>query len=389
MKRSWRITLTAAGLTALWVVGFSMAVKPAAQEQPRMTAPINGKTAGEYFKNVTSSPLKGLPVDDFIGAMGVMSAGLGLDCADCHPGAGSDKVDWVYDTAVKKRARQMLEMVSTINKTTFGGAQRVTCWTCHHGRMIPATSIALSALYDVPNGELDDVVQADPDQPPVMEVLDKYIAAMGGAQRLSTLKTYVATGESIGFGGFGGVANFTMYGEAPNKKATLITFKDFPDRDPSLWAVNGTQGWIQTPRALLQDYELVGGELDGQRFEAAMGFPGSIKTALNNWRIGFRRVIDDKAYLTVQGNGPKGFLATLYFDPDTYLIKRMVRYVPSPAGRVLTQIDYGDYRDVNGIKFPFEYNFYWLDGRFTAKIKDVKVNQTIPAERFGRLRKVN
>jgi len=56
---------------------------------------------------------------------------------------------------------------------------------------------------------------------------------------------------------------------------------------------------------------------------------------------------------------------------------------------VLTQIDYGDYRDVNGIKFPFEYNFYWLDGRFTAKIKDVKVNQPIPEERFGRLRKVN
>ena len=137
MKRSWRITLTAAGLTALWVVGFAMAVKPSAQEQPRMTAPINGKTAGEYFKNVTSSTLKGLPVDDFIGAMGVMTAGLGLDCADCHPGAGSDKVDWVFDTAVKKRARQMVEMVATINRTTFGGAQRVTCWTCHHGRMIP------------------------------------------------------------------------------------------------------------------------------------------------------------------------------------------------------------------------------------------------------------
>ncbi len=192
----------------------------------------------------------------------------------------------------------------------------------------------------------------------------------------STLRRWAARS---GCGGFGGVANFAMYGESPNKKATLITFKDFPDRDPSFWAVNGTTGWIQTPRALLQDYELVGGELDGQRFEAQMGFPGVIKTALNNWRIGFRRVIDDKAYLTVQGMGPRGFMATLYFDPDTYLIKRMVRYVPSPAGKVLTQIDYGDYRDVNGMKFPFEYNF----------IKDIKVNTPIPADRFGRLRKVN
>ena len=387
MKLSWRLTFAGAVVTALALIGSVLVESLAAQDQPRMTAPINGKKAGEYFKNVTSTPLKGLPVDDFIGAMGVMSAGLGLDCADCHPGAGSDQVDWVFDTAVKKRARQMVEMVATINTTTFGGAQRVTCWTCHHGRMIPATSIALSALYDVPNSEFDDLVQADPEQPPVQEVLDKYIAAMGGAQRLNAVTSYTATGESIGFGGFGGVANFAMYGQSPNKKATLITFKDFPDRDPSFWAVNGTTGWIQTPRALLQDYELIGGELDGQRFEAQLGFPGTIKTALTNWRIGFRRVIDDKPYLTVQGNGPRGFLATLYFDPDTYLIKRMVRYVPSPAGRVLTQIDYADYRDVNGVKFPFEYNFYWLDGRFTAKIKDVKVNVPIDAARFGRLAK--
>jgi hypothetical protein len=64
-----------------------------------------------------------------------------------------------------------------------------------------------------------------------------------------------------------------------------------------------------------------------------------------------------------------------------------VRYSPSPAGRVLTQIDYSDYRDVNGIKFPFEYNFYWLDGRYTAKIKDVKVNVPIDEARFGRFAK--
>src|SRR5262249_57806116 len=128
--------LTAAGLTALWVVGFSMAVKPTAQEQPRMTAPINGKTAGEYFKNVTSSPLKGLPVDDFIGAMGVMSAGLGLDCADCHPGAGSDKGDWVYDTAVKKRAREMLEKVATINPPAVRGPQPRDCRAGHHRPLV-------------------------------------------------------------------------------------------------------------------------------------------------------------------------------------------------------------------------------------------------------------
>lgn len=54
----------------------------------------------------------------------------------------------------------------------------------------------------------------------------------------------------------------------------------------------------------------------------------------------------------------------------------------SPAGRVPTQIDYADYRDVGGIKFPFEITFLWRDGRYTAKLKDIKTNVTIDAAKF-------
>ncbi len=388
MKVSWKISLTASLVVGLWVVGFATAVRTAAQEQPRMKAPIAGKKAGEYFKNVTTSTLKELPVDDFIGAMGVMSAALGLDCADCHPGAGSDKVDWVFDTGIKKTARRMVEMVGVLNKANFGGAQKVTCWTCHHGRMIPATSIMLNMLYDTPNSELDDRVVIDREQPPALEVLDKYIAAMGGAQKLDAIKNFVATGASIGFGGFGVDGQFQIFANrgagALVQRTTVIKFPDHLDRGESLWSFNGTTGWINTQRALLENYELVGGELDGQRLEAQLAFPGNIKNYLNNWRLGFRRVIGDKAYLVLQGDGPRNFMATFYIDPDTYLLARVVRYVPSPAGHVLVQIDYSDYREVNGVKFPFQYDFYWLDGKYSAKIKDVKVNTTIDPAIFGK-----
>ena len=78
-----------------------------------------------------------------------------------------------------------------------------------------------------------------------------------------------------------------------------------------------------------------------------MAFPASIKTAMTNWRTGFRRVIGDSEYYTVQGNGPRGSLGTFYIDPKTYLIKRLVRYAPSPVGNVSVQIDYDDWKDVN------------------------------------------
>jgi photosynthetic reaction center cytochrome c subunit len=388
MKLWLRLTLTAA-LAVILGSGFGMVYKAAPQGRgaapASAQAPTGTRKAGEYFKNVTTSTLKELSVDDFIGAMGVMAAGLGYDCADCHPGAGSDKADFVIDSLPqKKTARRMVEMVAAINREHFGGAQRVTCFTCHRNQETPKTTIALDNLYSAPPMEDDDIVPPAVGGPTADQILDKYIQALGGAQKLASLTSFVATGASNGYGGFGGEGDFTIYAKSPNQRATTISFKDHPERGESVWAFDGTTGWIKTPRGLLSDYQLVGEELDGERLEAQIAFPGQIKQALNNWRVGLRRAINNKDYLIVQGRGPRNLLATLYFDPDTGLLRRMVRYGPSPVGRVPTQIDYTDYRDVNGIKFPFEYQFSWLDGRYSAKIKDVKTNTAIDASRFGR-----
>ena len=383
MKFWARLLLAVAGSTIFWM-SFSMGSPAAAQVQ--MPTPPSGIKAGQFFKNVTTSTLKDLSVDDFLGAMGVITGDLGFDCADCHPGAGGDKADFVIDSlATKKMARKMIEMVATINKTNFSGVQMVTCYTCHHGRDIPVTSIPLDRVYSGPEQEDDDVVPKAVGGPSATEILDKYIQVMGGAQRLAGLTSFVATGSSLGYGGFGGDGEFTIYskGGNPVQRTTQITFKDHPDRGDSTWSFDGRTGWIKTPRGLFSMYELVGGELDGARLEAQLAFPGNIKQTLNNWRTGLRRAIDNKDYLIVQGSGPKGLLATLYFDEETGYLRRLVRYTPSPVGRIAVQIDYTDYRDVGGIKFPFELQFSWLDGRYTAKIKDIKTNVAIDAAKFG------
>jgi hypothetical protein len=386
MKLWLRLSVTAA-IAAILCSTFGIVYKAAPQGRGAVPAqaPTGTRKAGEYFKNVTTSTLKELTVDDFIAAMGVMTGALGYDCADCHPNAGSDKADFVADTIPQKRtARRMVEMVAAINKEHFGGIQRVTCFTCHRNQETPKTTIALDNLYSAPPMEDDDVVLPAVGGPTADQILDKYIQVVGGAQKLASLTSFVATGTSNGYGGFGGEANFTIYAKAPSQRTTLISFKDHPERGDSVWAFDGTTGWIKTPRGLLNDYQLVGEELDGERLEAQLAFPGQIKQALNNWRVGLRRAINNKDYLIVQGRGPRNLLATLYFDPDTGLLRRLVRYGPSPVGRVPTQIDYLDYRDVGGIKFPFEYQFSWLDGRYSAKIKDVKTNVAIDAARFGR-----
>ena len=57
-----------------------------------------------------------------------------------------------------------------------------------------------------------------------------------------------------------------------------------------------------------------------------------------------------------------GGTATLCFDKETGLLVRLVRFSNSPVGRVVTRVDYSDYREVSGVKMPFKWTVTWLDG---------------------------
>jgi len=381
MKIPLRVAPLLTALSCLSLIGLVLAEGVRARGQ---ATPAAGRNAGDVFKAVTTAGLKDLSVDDFVASMGVISADLGLDCADCHPNAGTDKADFVTDTARKIAARRMIDMVTTINRTNFNGQQRVTCWTCHHGRITPSTTVSLDAWYDAPNPENDDTIRQATGMPAAEQVLDKYLEALGGAQKLAAITSFIATGAAVGYGGLGGNAEFSIFAKAPNQRTILISYKDHPERPSSTWIFDGRSGWIHTPRGLLGEYELTGGELDGARFEAQLAFPAQIKQALAGWRGAARQSIGDRDFVVVQGTGPRGFLASLYFDPQTNLLARVVRYTPSVIGRIPTQIDYADYRDVGGVKYPFEYKFSWLDGRYTAKLSDMKVNVAVEASRFAR-----
>jgi hypothetical protein len=74
----------------------------------------------------------------------------------------------------------------------------------------------------------------------------------------------------------------------------------------------------------------------------------------------------------------------LYFDKESGLLLRMVRYGRSPIGRIPTQVDYADYRDVGGMKMPFRMLFAWLDGRDAFQLSQVQTNVPIDAAKFGR-----
>ena len=77
-------------------------------------------------------------------------------------------------------------------------------------------------------------------------------------------------------------------------------------------------------------------------------------------------------------------LVSLYFDRQTNLLLREIRYGNSPIGKVPTQIDYSDYRDVNGIKMPFRITYAWLGGRDAIFLNDIKTNVPVDEAKFGK-----
>jgi photosynthetic reaction center cytochrome c subunit len=85
--------------------------------------------AAELFQNV--KVLGALPGNRFMAAMQSMQANLGFKCGACHVAA---EKDFASDAKEEKRkAREMIRMNEEINRRTFGGKVRVTCWTCHRG----------------------------------------------------------------------------------------------------------------------------------------------------------------------------------------------------------------------------------------------------------------
>src|SRR5882672_2093810 len=179
----------------------------AQQDRPVMTQDV--------FKSVTV--LRDIPIDTFFDAMGMFANAMGNDCTFCHvPAAALDRKNFAQVTPRMERARGMIAMMQTINKNYFAGAPRVTCFTCHHGNQSPRSDPNIALQYSAPEEDpnardfaTDPTLNAD-------AIFDKYLQAVGGADRLAKLTSFAAKGTYNGFDtGFEKVP-VEVFAKAPN-----------------------------------------------------------------------------------------------------------------------------------------------------------------------------
>jgi len=365
---------------ALWLLGSAPAAGQAAPPKQLMSE--------QAFKNVTV--LKGIPVDEFMDTMGFISAATNYNCIDCHvePKVEGDWSVFAQETPRKATARRMILMVQAINKTNFGGASRVTCYTCHRNvQGAPKITPSLADQYGEPPpldpNEVEIRRQAD-GAPSADQIFDKYLQAVGGAQKAAAISSIVFKGTYEGYAE--PKAPVDIYVKAPNQR-TMIVHTDAGDRTTIF---DGTNGWMAAPAAdkPFPVIRYTEGNLDALRLDAVLSFPAGIKQAITKPLVGSSS-IDEKDVVVVQGTANGGRASTkLYFDKQSGLLVRQVRYADTIIGRVPMQVDYNDYRDVAGagVKLPFHVITTWTNGRSDVLLTSAQTNVAIDAAKFNQPR---
>jgi outer membrane lipoprotein-sorting protein len=325
-----------------------------------------GETAEQHFKNIQS--LKGVPADQLLPAMQFMSTSLGVECTFCHV---QGKMD-LDEKKPKQTAREMIAMTNAINKDSFGGHREVTCYSCHHGSEHPAgTPQVLTA--DMPEHSEKPSTPTAGQPLTADQILTKYVAALGGEDAIRKVTSRVETGVILAGGQ---ETPIDVYAKAPNKRASMM---HMPNAD-SITAYDGTAGWLGNTGKPARDMSPA--ESDAFKLDSDLYLPLDMKTVFQQVRTGRPEKVNDVQCVTLIGTRPDQPPVRFYFDEHSGLLVRQVRYTENPLGRMPTQIDYADYKNVDGVQVPLRWTLARPNGRFTIQIKDVKQNVPVDDTKF-------
>jgi outer membrane lipoprotein-sorting protein len=340
-----------------------------ADDKPQKPAPV---TVEQQHKNI--QVLKGMPESQLVPAMNFISTSLGVRCNYCHVNKG-DTWDFVADTKPEKStAREMIKMVQNINKTTFKGTTEVSCYSCHRGRTrvsgLPALPVPAVAEQPAASG-----ISTRPQLPTIEALLSKYEESLGGAAALAQFKTRVMKGSYTTTNGT--AMPYEVYQSTPGKYHSVIkTPRQVVER-----VFDGTSGWVKNSAGV---NEIKGDQLfDFKRF---VDFFRDIKLReqFSRMTVAGKEKIDDRDVYVVRAGTADGARERLFFDAETGLLVRRIIYIDSMIGIIPEQIDFSDYRVVDGMKLPFTVKNSSVDpySSGTRTFSEIRINVAVDDSNF-------
>jgi hypothetical protein len=339
--RFGRVALILISLVSGLVIWIS---RTSAQNPTTTQAASTERTVEQANKNI--QVLKGLPESQLVTVMNYMSASLGVRCNYCHVNKDGN---WDFasdEKAQKKTAREMITMLNGINKTTFRGNIEVSCYTCHRGKTQVAHTLAqpIPTLEPRPSPE-GQAQQPRETMPTAEQLVEKYYQALGGVATIEKLKSRVMTGTLTTMAGAELGYELTQSGG----DQVLAVIKT-PQAGIVQRGFDGHVGWEKNSNGLR--------DLSPEEIAYLQRYPDiykdiKLREQFTRMNVVGKPKIDGRDVYFVRANTASGKREQLYFDAETGLLVRRITSTTTPVGIIPEQIDFADYRDVDGMKVTF------------------------------------
>jgi zinc protease len=204
--------------------------------------------------------------------------------------------------------------------------------------------------------------------PTAQELLQKSAEATGGeeawkkttSRRLKGL--YQSEDSSVFLG-------MEILEKSPNKSLTKITLPNgMTIRD----VCDGRTAWIENSARGYQEY--TGPALAAKLRQANFQDPGSVEKSARAGKVtGMEKVGAHNTYV-LEFDSEKKIHSKLYFDTDSGLIVHTEDVISTPEGPYPVKIDLDDYREVDGLKFPFRMKRTEKGSVILIRVTQVTVN---------------
>jgi hypothetical protein len=375
-----RLAVATAGAALALTIGLRADQPPAQSASPAV------QTAAEKFKNI--QVLTKLPADDLPNAMQAIAASLGVQCGFCHV-QGPD--GWHFDSddrPAKATARKMMRMVEAFNNNASNDIT-INCATCHHGRQEPERTPPLAtemtpeqaAQAQAARGERGGRGATAPGagrgaaapggrgrarpSETVDQVLEKYTQALGGASALAAAKSVVLHGTET-------TRDLQTHPVTVQETAAgAIRIETEGPRGPMSRTSDGKEAWM-TQGDNTRPLDGIQAQQAGRL--ADLGLPLRAKERYASLAVQRYASLDGVNAIVLTGRPAPDVFEQLYFDRDSGLLLRRVVSTRTAMGVLPEQIDYSDYRDVNGVKLPFQVRYTTWNQVNTMKFSDAKLN---------------
>ena len=93
-------------------------------------------------------------------------------------------------------------------------------------------------------------------------------------------------------------------------------------------------------------------DVDGAKLDADLQFPIDVKKNFQELKVMSAEKVADRDAVLLFATNSSGPPLELFFDRQSGLLLRQLRFGSSPLGLNPTQIDYGDYQNFDGVQVP-------------------------------------